>query len=48
MAAVQKAEGILVCSADHGNSDDMCEVDKRTGELKLDDEGRYLPKTAHS
>jgi len=48
MAAVQKAGGILVCSADHGNSDDMCELDKRTGELKLDDEGKYLPKTAHS
>ena len=38
----------MVCSADHGNSDDMCEVDKKTGELKLDDEGKFLPKTAHS
>jgi len=48
MAAVKKAKGIMVCSADHGNSDDMCEVDKKTGELKLDDEGKFLPKTAHS
>ncbi len=48
MEAVIKAKGIMVCSADHGNSDDMCEVDKKTGELKLDDEGRFLPKTAHS
>jgi 2,3-bisphosphoglycerate-independent phosphoglycerate mutase len=48
MAAVKKANGIMVCSADHGNSDDMCEVDKKTGELKLDDEGKFLPKTAHS
>ena len=48
MEAVKKAKGIMVCSADHGNSDDMCEVDKKTGELKLDDEGRFLPKTAHS
>jgi 2,3-bisphosphoglycerate-independent phosphoglycerate mutase len=48
MEAVKKANGIMVCSADHGNSDDMCEVDKNTGELKLDDEGRFLPKTAHS
>ena len=48
MAAVEKARGILICSADHGNSDDMCELDKRTGELKLDDEGKYFPKTAHS
>lgn len=48
MAAVQKAGGILICSADHGNSDDMCELNKKTGELKLDDEGKPLPKTAHS
>ena len=38
----------MVCTADHGNSDDMCEVDKKTGALKLDDEGKFLPKTAHS
>jgi 2,3-bisphosphoglycerate-independent phosphoglycerate mutase len=48
MEAVKKARGIMVCSADHGNSDDMCEVDKKTGALKLDDEGKFLPKTAHS
>lgn len=46
--ALKKTKGILVCSADHGNSDDMCEVDKKTGELKKDGEGHYLPKTAHS
>jgi len=48
MAAVEKAKGIAIFSADHGNSDDMYEVDKKTGELKRDAEGRYLPKTAHS
>jgi 2,3-bisphosphoglycerate-independent phosphoglycerate mutase len=48
MDALKKANGIMVCSADHGNSDDMCELDKKTGELKLDDEGKALPKTAHS
>jgi len=48
MKALEKANGIMVCSADHGNSDDMCELDKKTGELKLDDEGKCLPKTAHS
>jgi 2,3-bisphosphoglycerate-independent phosphoglycerate mutase len=48
MDALKVAHGILVCSADHGNSDDMCELDKKTGELKLDDEGKYFPKTAHS
>jgi 2,3-bisphosphoglycerate-independent phosphoglycerate mutase len=48
MEALKKANGILVCSADHGNSDDMCELDKKTFELKLDDEGKCKPKTAHS
>ena len=48
MEAVKKAKGIAIFSADHGNSDDMCEVDKKTGKLKLDDEGKFLPKTAHS
>ncbi len=48
MDALKKTGGIMVCSADHGNSDDMCELDKKTGELKLDDEGKTKPKTAHS
>jgi 2,3-bisphosphoglycerate-independent phosphoglycerate mutase len=48
MEAIRKTNGIMVCSADHGNSDDMCELDKKTGELKLDDEGKFKPKTAHS
>jgi len=48
MEALKNANGIMVCSADHGNSDDMCELDKKTGELKLDDEGKCKPKTAHS
>ena len=48
MEAAKQAKGIVIFSADHGNSDDMCEVDKKTGMLKLDDEGKFLPKTAHS
>jgi 2,3-bisphosphoglycerate-independent phosphoglycerate mutase len=48
MEAVKRTQGIAVFSADHGNADDMCEVDKATGKLKLDDEGKCLPKTAHS
>lgn len=48
MEALKKVNGIMVCSADHGNSDDMCELDKKTGELKLDSNGKCKPKTAHS
>jgi len=48
MKALKAVNGIMVCSADHGNSDDMCELDKKTFELKLDEEGKCKPKTAHS
>jgi len=48
MEAVKEAKGIMICTADHGNSDDMYEIDKKTGQLKRDAEGRYLRKTAHS
>ncbi|PPD43749.1 MAG: phosphoglycerate mutase (2,3-diphosphoglycerate-independent) [Methylobacter sp.] len=48
MEALKKAKGILVCTADHGNADDMCELDKKTGALVLDEQGRCKPKTAHS
>jgi len=48
MEALKKTNGIMVCTADHGNSDDMCELDKKTHELKFDTEGKCKPKTAHS
>jgi 2,3-bisphosphoglycerate-independent phosphoglycerate mutase len=48
MEALKETNGIMVCSADHGNSDDMCALDKKSGELKLDAEGKPQPKTAHS
>lgn len=48
MEALKKANGIMVCSADHGNSDDMCELNKKTGELVMGADGKCKPKTAHS
>ncbi len=47
LAAVQKAGGILVVSADHGNADDMYEHDKKTGKPKVEN-GRIKVKTSHS
>jgi 2,3-bisphosphoglycerate-independent phosphoglycerate mutase len=44
--AVREAEGVLVVTADHGNSDDMYMTKK--GEILRDDEGRPIPKTSHS
>ncbi len=46
--AVEAAEGILIVSADHGNSDDMYERDK-AGNIVVDEKtGRIRTKTSHS
>jgi 2,3-bisphosphoglycerate-independent phosphoglycerate mutase len=47
--AVKKANGILVVTADHGNSDDMYECNYKTGEIIYDEKtGEPKPRTAHS
>lgn len=46
-AAVEKAKGIMVVSADHGNADDMYEHDKN-GAVKRGKDGQPQAKTAHS
>jgi 2,3-bisphosphoglycerate-independent phosphoglycerate mutase len=49
VTAVKKADGILVVSADHGNSDDMYECNYKTGEVIYDEKtGQPKPRTAHS
>ncbi|MBQ9495263.1 MAG: 2,3-bisphosphoglycerate-independent phosphoglycerate mutase [Treponema sp.] len=47
-AAIDEEGGILCITADHGNSDDMYEHDKKTGKLKCDANGNALAKTSHS
>jgi len=46
LRSVQDAGGVLIVTADHGNSDDMYMTKK--GEIQRDDEGRPVPKTSHS
>jgi 2,3-bisphosphoglycerate-independent phosphoglycerate mutase len=47
--AVKKANGILIVSADHGNSDDMYECNYKTGEIIYDEKtGEPKSRTAHS
>lgn len=46
--AVEKAGGIMIVSADHGNSDDMYARDKKTGEVKIKENGKPQAKTSHS
>ena len=46
--AVEKAGGVMIVSADHGNSDDMFARDKKTGEVKIKENGKPQAKTSHS
>ncbi|RKX92545.1 MAG: 2,3-bisphosphoglycerate-independent phosphoglycerate mutase [Spirochaetes bacterium] len=46
--AVEKAGGIMVISADHGNSDDMFEHNKKTGAVVIKENGKPKAKTSHS
>ena len=46
--AVRKKGGILLITADHGNSDDMYEHDKQTGRVILGPDGKPKAKTSHS
>ena len=44
---VEKVKGIALVTADHGNSDEMFELDK-DGKPKLGEEGKPKPKTSHT
>jgi len=46
--AVADLKGVALVTADHGNSDQMYEVDKKTGKFKLDDAGKIKRKTSHT
>ncbi len=49
LESVKKAKGILIVTADHGNSDDMFQRNKKSGEIVFDKQtGNPAPKTAHS
>ena len=46
--AVEKAGGVMIITADHGNSDDMFERDKKTKKPVIKENGRIRAKTSHS
>ena len=48
LAAVDKAKGVALITADHGNADEMYEIDKKTGMPKADKTGKYKAKTSHT
>ncbi|NCB01493.1 MAG: 2,3-bisphosphoglycerate-independent phosphoglycerate mutase [Spirochaetia bacterium] len=45
--AIEKANGVLLLTADHGNADDMYEHDKK-GEVSIKEDGSPRAKTSHS
>ncbi len=48
LAAVDRAGGIALITADHGNADEMYEIDKKTGKAKVGESGKPKAKTSHT
>ena len=48
LAVVDKLGGVALITADHGNADEMLEMDKKTGAPKLNKKGEVTPKTSHT
>lgn len=48
MTFIEETRGALIVTADHGNADEMFELDKKTGAFVLDTQGEPRPKTSHT
>ena len=48
LEAVDRAGGVAIITADHGNADEMAEIDKKTGKIKLNADGSFKAKTSHT
>ena len=48
LKVVDELHGAALITADHGNADEMYEIDKKTHEPKKDKEGHYKAKTSHT
>ena len=48
LAVIDKLGGVAVITADHGNADEMFEMDKKTGQPKVDKNGKFKAKTSHT
>ena len=47
LPVIEKLEGVALVTADHGNADEMYELDK-SGKPRLDEDGRIKAKTSHT
>ena len=48
LAVVDELEGAALITADHGNADEMYEMDKKSGEPKKNKDGSFKAKTSHT
>ncbi|MGB4467613.1 MAG: 2,3-bisphosphoglycerate-independent phosphoglycerate mutase [Azovibrio sp.] len=48
LPVIDAAGGVALITADHGNADEMFELDKKTGQPAPDKDGAYQAKTAHT
>jgi 2,3-bisphosphoglycerate-independent phosphoglycerate mutase len=48
LKAVDEVKGIAIITADHGNADEMYEIDKKTGLAKTNKDGSKKAKTSHT
>ncbi len=48
LETVDAVNGVALITADHGNADEMYEMDKKTGQPKQGKDGKYKAKTSHT
>lgn len=48
LPVIDRLGGVALITADHGNADEMFELDKKTGLPKQDKSGHYKAKTSHT
>ncbi|HCG35556.1 MAG TPA: 2,3-bisphosphoglycerate-independent phosphoglycerate mutase [Clostridiales bacterium] len=48
LPVVDEVKGVAIITADHGNADEMYEINKKTGAVKCDSDGVKKSKTSHT
>ncbi len=48
LPVIDEVKGVALITADHGNADEMYEIDKKTGAPKCGKDGKYKAKTSHT
>ena len=48
LAVVDRLKGVALITADHGNADEMYEIDKKTKAPKQNKDGSFKAKTSHT